>query len=87
MVSRKPRFHYDIGYNNEPLATLWHVVYATLGLPLVIGRAGVYATLSSAVRTQHPYTVQPYSVCRSADESKDQIGSVPERINFEHGHR
>jgi hypothetical protein len=23
--------HYDIGYNNKPLAILCHVVYATLG--------------------------------------------------------
>jgi hypothetical protein len=31
-VSSKWCFFYDIGYNNEPLASLCHVVYATLRL-------------------------------------------------------
>jgi len=30
-VSGKLSFHYDTGYDNEPLASLCHVVYATLG--------------------------------------------------------
>ena len=30
-ISGKWCFHYDIGYNNGPLAVLCHVVYATLG--------------------------------------------------------
>jgi hypothetical protein len=30
-ISTKWCFYYDIGYNNEPLAILCHVVYAALG--------------------------------------------------------
>jgi hypothetical protein len=33
-ISKNWCFHYDIVYNNRPLAILCHVVYATLGLTL-----------------------------------------------------
>ncbi len=36
----KGGIHYDIGYNNEPLATLWHVVYATLGSIEIVFNTG-----------------------------------------------
>ena len=34
-ISGKLGFHYDIVYNNGPLATLCHIVYATLGVSLL----------------------------------------------------
>jgi hypothetical protein len=45
-ISKELCLHYDIGYNNGPLAILCHVVYATVGRiqnkAIAFGSAGKY---------------------------------------------